>query len=60
MQEIIMKIQRRKIATFVTIPKKYAEKIKDVTHMSVRENDMGRLEYEPVRNNKEEVEQDER
>ena len=58
MEEQIMKIQRRNITAFVTIPKEYAEKIKNVTHMIVRENDMGRLEYEPVRNNKE-VEQDE-
>lgn len=47
--EQIVKIQRRKIAVFVTIPSEYAIKIKDVKHMKVTENDSGSLEYEPIR-----------
>jgi len=47
--EQIVKIQRRKIAVFVTIPADYAIKIKDVKHMRVTENDSGNLEYQPMR-----------
>jgi len=49
MQEQIVKIQRRKIAVFVTIPSEYAKKIENVKHMKVTENNNGNLEYEPVR-----------
>ena len=54
--ENIVKVQRRNITSFVTIPKKYADKMNDSTHMKVRENDCGNLEYEPIK--KKEVDQD--
>lgn len=50
MREHFVKIQHRKISAFVTIPIEYKDKIKDVTHMKVTENDFGNLEYEAVRN----------
>ena len=49
MKETIMKIQRRNITAFVTIPKEYAEKLRNVTHMRVWENDFGNLEYSPIK-----------
>ena len=48
MKEQIMKIQRRKHSVFVTIPNQYVDKIKNSTHMMVRENDFGNLEYKPI------------
>ena len=49
MEEQIVKIQRRKVSAFVTIPIEYVEKLKDVTHMRVWENDKGNLEYQAVK-----------
>lgn len=45
-EEQIVKIQKRKTSMFVTIPKEYTSKIKNSTHLKVRENDYGNLEYE--------------
>lgn len=47
--EQIVKVQRRKIAVFVTIPAEYAKKIENVKHMKVTENNKGNLEYEAIR-----------
>lgn len=45
-EEEILKIQHRKHSMFVTIPKKYASKIKNATHLKSWENERGNLEYE--------------
>lgn len=49
MQEQIMKIQRRKVSAFVTIPIEYAAKIKNATHLKSWENERGNLEYEVMK-----------
>lgn len=49
MEEQIMKIQRRKVSAFVTIPIEYVDKMKNSTHMTVWENDKGNLEYQPIK-----------
>lgn len=54
MKEQIMKIQRRKVSAFVTIPIEYVDKIRNTTHMKVWENERGNLEYEIVEKKEEE------
>lgn len=44
----IVKIQRRKIAVFVTVPSEHAKKIESSTHMRVTINKDGNLVYEAI------------
>lgn len=48
MKDKIVKIQRRSIAVFVTVPSDYAKTIKNASHMKVSVNEKGNLEYEPI------------
>lgn len=61
MEEEVLKIQKRKTSMFVTIPKIYAAKIKNATHLKSWENERGNLEYEVLEYEirEKEVEQDE-
>ena len=48
MEKQIVKIQRREVAVFVTIPSEFTDDLKNVTHMRVFKNTKGNLEYEAI------------